>query len=124
MHLKIMPENPKPETFLRYAPKKEQARHVKYTDGTIFILVIDPDRDLRPRSNRRWRMEKSSPEFNDENKHMQSLTLQMTFHYAILRRKFSFVTCMSTVEPRFTNLIRSWRSFVNRNVRNLKLFFP
>jgi hypothetical protein len=29
-----------------------------------------------------------------------------------------------TVEPRFTNLIRSWRPFVNRNVRKPKLFFP
>jgi hypothetical protein len=27
----------------------------------------------------------------------------------------------STVEPRFTNLIRSWRPFVNRNVRKPKL---
>jgi hypothetical protein len=30
----------------------------------------------------------------------------------------------STVGPRFTNLIRSWRPFVNRNVRKPKLFFP
>jgi hypothetical protein len=29
-----------------------------------------------------------------------------------------------TVEPRFTNLIRSWRPFVNRNVGKPKLFFP
>jgi hypothetical protein len=30
----------------------------------------------------------------------------------------------TTVGPRFTNLIRSWRPFVNRNVRKPKLFFP
>jgi hypothetical protein len=30
----------------------------------------------------------------------------------------------NTVGPRFTNLIRSWRPFVNRNVRKPKLFFP
>jgi hypothetical protein len=30
----------------------------------------------------------------------------------------------NTVEPRFTNLIGSWRPFVNRNVRKPKLFFP
>jgi hypothetical protein len=29
-----------------------------------------------------------------------------------------------TVEPQFMNLIRSWRPFVTRNVRKLKLFFP
>jgi hypothetical protein len=80
MHLKIMSQNLKPETFLRYALKKEHARHVKYTDGTVFIRVIDPYRDLKPRSNRSWRVEQSSPEFNNENKHMQSLTLKMTFH--------------------------------------------
>jgi hypothetical protein len=28
----------------------------------------------------------------------------------------------STVEPRFTNLIRSWRPFVNRNVCNRNCF--
>jgi hypothetical protein len=36
-------------------------------------------------------------------------------------------TCLSawcTVEPQFTNLIRSWRPFVNWNVRKPKLFFP
>jgi hypothetical protein len=27
----------------------------------------------------------------------------------------------NTVEPRFTNLIRSWRPFVNRNIRKPKL---
>jgi hypothetical protein len=29
-----------------------------------------------------------------------------------------------TVEPRFTNLIRSWRPFITRNVRKPKLFSP
>jgi hypothetical protein len=29
----------------------------------------------------------------------------------------------NTVEPRFTNLIRSWRPFVTRNVRKPKLFY-
>jgi hypothetical protein len=29
---------------------------------------------------------------------------------------------VSTVEPRFTNLIRSWGPFVNRNVRNRNYF--
>jgi hypothetical protein len=85
-----MPENLKPETFLRYALKGEHARNVRYTGGTFSILVIDPDRDLRPRSNRRWRMENSSPEFDDKNKHMQSFTPQMTFHDVILRQKEFF----------------------------------
>jgi hypothetical protein len=35
-----------------------------------------------------------------------------------------FLLFFNTVEPRFTNLIRSWRPFVNRNVRKPKLFFP
>jgi len=30
----------------------------------------------------------------------------------------------NTVKPLFTNLIRSWKSFVNRNVRKPKLFSP
>jgi hypothetical protein len=68
-----MPENLNPELFLRYTLKTEHARHVRKTDGTVFNFVIDPDRDLRPRSNRRWRMIKARPQFSVEIKQTQSL---------------------------------------------------
>jgi hypothetical protein len=39
-------------------------------------------------------------------------------------KKFKPQVCqLYTVEPWFTNLIRSWRPFVTQNVRKLKLFY-
>jgi hypothetical protein len=43
---------------------------------------------------------------------------------AIIRELMWSSQAAYTVEPRFTNLIHSWRPFVTRNVRKPKLFFP
>jgi hypothetical protein len=52
--------------------------------------------------------------------------LQVYFtHKAFLTNRSSKARVkFSTVEPRFTNLIRCWRPLVNRNIRKPKLFFP
>jgi hypothetical protein len=39
-------------------------------------------------------------------------------HFSYFRKKI-----LNTVQPRFTNLIHSWRSFINRNVRKPKILW-
>ena len=52
----------------------------------------------------------------------ESIFRPWTTEYNVtINHRSSFVY---TVKPRFTNLIRHQRSFVNRNVRKPKLFFP
>jgi hypothetical protein len=53
------------------------------------------------------------------NSYVNGIYARTVYMYRVLKMQNT-----NTVEPRFTNLIRSWRPFVNRNVRKPKLFFP
>jgi hypothetical protein len=70
---------------------------------------------------RPWGFQEVKASRFQDSQHMKVVRLS-ALHIGLLYPPLGNIP--STVEPRFTNLIRSWSPFVNRNVRKPKLFFP